>query len=340
MSHWKGLCKEMTRIALLADRSVASHIFQAKHLEQLRELGTVIINTDDVRPSKQRVAELLQGAEIAITSWGCPTIDAEVLKHTPDLKLVMHAAGTVKGIVSPELIERGIRVSSANDPLGVGVAETALGLTIAAVKRMWPLSQNTRNGGWEEDKHLIREMYELKIGVVGAGKAGRHYIRLLQGFDVEVLVYDPILSAEEARSIGAEKVELEQLLVESDVISIHAPSIPETDNMFNARAFSLMKDDAILINTARGTLIHEAELAAELAKGRFTACIDVTEPEPPLPDHPFRKLDNVILIPHIAGAVNNGKHRLAQYAVDEIRNYLRKEPLLGEVDLQSLHVIA
>lgn len=330
----------MTRIALLADNNVASHIFQAKHMEQLRNLGTVVVNTDAVYPSKERVIELLQGVEIAITSWGCPSIDEEVLKHTPDLKLVMHAAGTVKGVVSQELIDRGIRVSSANDPLGVGVAETALGLTIAAVKRMWPLSYNTRNGGWEEDKAQIREMYELKIGVVSAGRAGRHYIRLLQGFDVEVLLYDPIISAEEARELGAVKVELEQLLVESDVISIHAPSIPQTHHMFNAQAFSLMKDDAILINTARGSLINEEELAIELAKGRFTACIDVTDPEPPVADHPFRKLDNVILIPHIAGAVNNGKHRLAQYSVDEIRRYLNKEPLLGEVNLKSLHVIA
>lgn len=330
----------MTRITLLADNSVASNIFKAKHMEQLRELGTVVVNTDVVRPSKQRVIELLQGAEIAITSWGCPPIDEEVLKQAPDLKLVVHAAGTVKGIVTPELIDRGIRVSSANDPLGVGVAETALGLTIAAVKRMWPLSQNTRNGGWDEGKEQIREMYELKIGVVSAGRAGRHYIRLLQSFDVEVLLYDPIISSEEARELGAVKVEFEQLLVESDVISIHAPSIPQTDNMFNAQAFSIMKDDAILINTARGSVINEEELAIELSKGRFTACIDVTEPEPPAADHPFRKLDNVILIPHIAGAVNNGKHRLAQYSVDEIRKYLSKEPMLGEVNLKSIHVIA
>jgi phosphoglycerate dehydrogenase-like enzyme len=330
----------MTRIALLADHNVASGVFQPKHLEQLRELGTLVVNTDVVRPTKEKIIELLQGAEVAITSWGCPSIDASVLQHTPNLKLVVHAAGTVKGIVTPELVDRGIRVSSANDPLGVGVAETALGLTIAAVKRMWPLSQNTRNGGWDQGKAQIREMYELKIGVVGAGKAGRHYMRLLKQFDVEVLLYDPIISHQEARTLGAVKVELEELLKHSDVISIHAPSIPETDDMFNAKAFSHMKDDAILINTARGSVINEEDLIVELTKGRFTACIDVTEPEPPVLDHPFRKLDNVILIPHIAGAVNNGKHRLGQYSVDEVRRYLNREPMLGEVNLKSLHVIA
>ncbi|MDF2668337.1 MAG: hypothetical protein K0R67_643 [Paenibacillus sp.] len=330
----------MTRIALLADHNVASGVFQPKHLEQLRELGTLVVNTDVTRPSKDRVIELLQGADIAITSWGCPSIDESILKHTPDLKLVMHAAGSVKIIVTPELVERGIRVSSANDPLGVGVAETALGLTIAAVKRMWPLSYNTRNGGWEEGKNQIREMYELKIGVVGAGRAGRHYMRLLQQFDVELLLYDPIISFQEAASLGAMKVELDELLQQSDVISIHAPSIPETDNMFDARAFSLMKDDAVIINTARGSVINESELAVELQKGRFTACIDVTEQEPPDLNHPFRKLDNVILIPHIAGAVNNGKHRLGKYSVEEIRRYLNQQPMLGEVNLKSLHVIA
>ncbi|WP_127581837.1 hydroxyacid dehydrogenase [Paenibacillus koleovorans] len=330
----------MPRIALLASHNVASGIFLPKHLEKLRSLGELVVNPDTVRPTKERMIELIQGAEIAITSWGCSFIDEDALRQAPDLKMVAHAAGSVKPIISDALIERGIRVSSANDALGVGVAETALGLTIAAVKRMWPLSQSTRKGGWEYGKDKIREMYELKIGVVGAGRAGRHYIRLLQQFDVDVLLYDPIVSAAEAASIGTVKVELDQLLAESDVISIHAPSIPETFHMFNATAFKMMKDDCVLINTARGTLINEPDLCEELAKGRFTACLDVTEPEPPMPDHPFRKLDNCILIPHIAGAVNNGLHRLGKFSTDEVARYLSRQPLEGEVDLGSLHVIA
>ncbi|PYI57438.1 hydroxyacid dehydrogenase [Paenibacillus flagellatus] len=330
----------MKRIALIPGSDIWQGIFTAKHLDRLRQFGELIVNSSPGKPSKERVAEMIRDADIAITSWGCPAFDAEVLREASRLKLVAHAAGTVKYVVTPELIDRGIRVSSANEALGIGVAETALGLTIASLKRMWQLSQSTRQGLWEEGKELIRELYGLTIGVVGAGKAGRHYIRLLRQFEVDILLYDPIVSEEQAAVLGCRKVEFAELLDMSDVISIHAPSIPETDRMFNRQAFSRMKDDAVLINTARGSLIDEDDLAAELAKGRFTACIDVTDQEPPSADHPFRTLPNVILIPHIAGAVNNGKQRMGRHAVEEVGRFLAGQPLEGEVDLRNLHVLA
>lgn len=330
----------MNRIALVPGIDVWGEIFTEKHLNRLRQMGELVVNPNPGNPDKKQVAELIRDADFVITSWGCPPFDAEVLREAKRLKLVAHAAGTVKGIVTPELIERGIRVSSANDALGVGVAETALGLTITSLKRMWELARSTRAGYWEEGKELIREMFDVTIGVVGAGRAGRHYIRLLRQFEVDILLYDPIVSSEEAAALGCRKVELEELLRLSDVISIHAPSIPETNHMFNTKTFALMKDDAILINTARGSLVHEGQLAEELAKGRFVACIDVTEPEPPSSDHPFRSLPNVILIPHIAGAVNNGKQRLARYSIEEIRRFMAGETLDGEVNLNNLHVIA
>lgn len=330
----------MTTIALVPGRHVWLDIFTEPYLERLRRIGDLTVNMKAVHPGKQEVARLIRDADIVITSWGCPPFDAEVIGEAKRLKLVAHAAGTVKGIVTPELIERGIRVSSANDALGVGVAETALGLTIASLKRMWELARSTREGRWHEGKEHIREMFGVTIGVVGAGRAGRHFIRLLRQFEVDIVLYDPIVSHEEAQRLGCRKVEFEELLRISDVVSIHAPSIPETYHMFNRETLRLMKDDAILINTARGSLIDEDALVAELSRGRLTACIDVTDPEPPREDHPFRTLPNVILIPHIAGAVNNGKQRLARYAIEEIRRFLANEPLDGEVDLQNLHVIA
>jgi len=330
----------MNRIALVPGADVWGEIFTEKHLDRIRQIGDLIVNPNPGRPNKQSIIELVRDADIVITSWGCPPFDAEIVREAKRLKLVAHAAGTVKGIVTPELIERGIRVSSANDALGVGVAETALGLTITAVKRMWELAASTREGRWAEGRERVRELFDITIGVVGAGKAGRHYIRLLRQFEVDILLYDPIVSAEEAAALGCRKVELEELLKQSEVISIHAPSIPETNHMFNAHTLSLMRDDAILINTARGSLINEEHLTAELAKGRFIACLDITDPEPPAKDHPFRSLPNVILIPHIAGAVNNGKQRLGRYVAEEVSRFSLGEALNGEVDLRNLHVIA
>lgn len=330
----------MSQIVMLAGSEVLSGIFTPNHLDQLRQLGALRESQAKHSPTPEEAKEWIKGADIVITTWGSPRINEEILAYAPDLKLVMHAAGTVKGIVSPEMAAKGIRVSSANGALGIGVAETALGLTITSLKNMWQLARNTREGEWNKDKDKIRELYGVTIGVVGAGRAGRHYIQLMRNFHVDILLYDPFVSQEEAEAMGTTKVSLEDLLVRSDVVSIHAPSIPETDKMFNRETLALMKDDAVLINTSRGSLIDEDALAEELEKGRFTACIDVTDPEPPRQDHPFRRLPNVILIPHIAGAVNNGKQRMGQYSVDEIRRFLNREPMDGEVNLQKLHTIA
>jgi len=110
--------------------------------------------------------------------------------------------------------------------------------------------------------------------------------------------------------------------------------------MMNRERLQRMKDDAILINTARGSIIDEEALAAELEKGRLWACLDVTHPEPPSKEHKFRQLPNVTLIPHIAGAVNNGLYRIGDYVMREIESFLTGQPLDGEVNLSQLHVIA
>ncbi|MDF2717857.1 MAG: hypothetical protein K0R28_4782 [Paenibacillus sp.] len=306
----------------------------------MEAIGTVVRNMSEDPLKPETVQSVIQGADIAITSWGCIPLTRDILDFAPRLKAVLHAAGTVKGVVTPELWEKGIRVSSGNGPLGVGVAETALGLTIASLKHMWRLSDSTRNGGWGAERQQVRELYRITVGVVGAGKAGSHYIRLLRNFEVDILLYDPILTVEQAEAMGARKADLETVLAASDVVSIHAPSLPETYRMIDRERLALMKDDAILINTARGALIDEAALVDELRKGRLFACLDVTDPEPPAPDHPLRGLPNCILTPHIAGAVNNGIKRIGQFAIDEAKRLLAGEKLEGEVKGEQMNVLA
>ncbi|NOU66611.1 hydroxyacid dehydrogenase [Paenibacillus sp. LMG 31461] len=328
------------KIVMLQGKNYTDQFFKPEHLEQIRQLGTLHINPNPGGPTQEEVAELIEGADIAITCWGCPSLDATILDRCPDLKLIAHAGGTVKPIMSPDIIARGIQVSNANDALAVGVAETALGLTIVSLKHIWQLARNTRAGEWDKQREYVRELYEVTIGIIGAGLSGRHFIRLLKQFEVNVLVYDPFLTESQISELGAVKVELDDLLQISDVVSIHAPSIPETNNLINERTLRLMKDDAILINTSRGSLIDEDALVAELRKGRLWACIDVTQPEPPALDHPFRSLPNVTLIPHIAGASNNGLHRVARYVVRDLELFVRGETMHGEVNLANLHKMA
>ncbi|GBG11513.1 hypothetical protein PAT3040_06335 [Paenibacillus agaridevorans] len=298
-----------------------------------------MLNEFDAQLTIEQTKQQIAGADIAITSWGSRPLTEEVLAYAPDLKAVLHAAGTVKPIVTPAIWERGIRVSNATEALGKGVAETALGVTIASLKDMWRLSQHTRNGAWG-DRGRVKELFNVTIGVVGAGKAGSHYIQLLQNFEVRVLLYDPIITHEEAVKLGAAKVELDQLLAESDAISIHAPSLPATHHMFNRDTLAKLKDNCILINTARGSIIDESALVGELRKGRLFACLDVTDPEPPVEDHPFRELPNVVLLPHIAGAVNNGLYRLGAFIVNDIERFLKQGKMRGEISSEQLNVLA
>lgn len=328
------------RIAILPQPASQLRLFSARALEKLQSMGNVVSNEIEEKPTEDTVAELMTGADIVITSWGTPALTARLLDRAPQLKAVIHAAGTVKPIVTPALWERGIRVSSGNNALAIGVAETALGFTIATLKNMWALTQNMREGHWNKGRSEVRELYEVTVGVVGAGRAGQHYIRLLRQFHVDVLVYDPVVDAQTIAAYGGTKVDLDTLLAKCDVISIHAPSLPATYHMFNQKCLAAMKDDAILINTARGSIVDEAALEVELRKGRLIACLDVTDPEPSRPDHPLRQLPNCIMTPHIAGAVTNGLKRLGAFAVDEIARLQQGQPLEGEVKEAQMAVLA
>lgn len=327
------------KLAFMAERQTLERIFHEREKQRLLQSG-LEVSWPEPGLTEDQLRSQAQDANILITTWRSPQLNAELLALAPDLKLVLHAAGSIKPVVTPEMYEKGVRISSAADALAVGVAETALGFTIVSLKNMWSLSSSTQKGGWADGKNKVRELYGLKVGVIGAGRAGRHYIRLLQNFQVEIYVYDPTLSADDPIHSVAKQCSLEELLSECDVASIHAPSIPATNHLLNADTLKLMKDDAILINTARGTIIDEAALVNELQKGRLVACLDVTDPEPPAADHPFRHLPNVILTPHIAGAVNNGLGRIGEYVLNELEAYLRGEKLAGEVKADQLGQLA
>lgn len=328
------------KIALLAQKPLSDTLFDADNMEGLKKLGQITVNDDLNVPQKDRVKELIKDADIVITSWGTPSLGGDVLDMAPNLKLIVHAAGSVKPIMSDQIYPRDIRIVSCAGAIGIGVAETALGLTICSIKNVKELDTDVHQGEWAKNKMKTREMYKINIGVVGAGWVGRHYIKLLKNFDVNILLYDPFVTLEEARNLGVKKAELDELMGSCDIISLHAPSIPATNKMINQSNLKLMKDGATIINTARGSLIDEAALYEECKTGRIKACIDVTDPEPPAIDHPLRTLPNVVLTPHIAGAVTNGKFRIGAYAVQAIERYLKDENIPGEVKEEQLGSIA
>ncbi|MBR4799538.1 MAG: hydroxyacid dehydrogenase [Clostridia bacterium] len=318
------------KIAVIMNPATREMVFNEKCLKRLAESGEVAVNPGGT--GFESVSQVIKDADIAVTSWGNQPLDEKYLALCPNLKLLVHAAGSVKPVVSEALWKKGVRVTSCAGVLSMGVSETALGFTIAASKNLFALNDNLHAGGWAEGKENIRELYDLTIGVVGGGWAGRHYIELLKAFDVEILLYDPFISAERARQMGAEKAELADLLKRSDIVSIHAPQIPETHHMFNAQTLALMKKDAVLINTARGTIIDEAALYDHMKAGNLKyACLDVYDPEPPAADNPLRTLKNCIMTPHLAGLANNGLKKIGQHVCEEAESFLSSGALSTEV---------
>jgi phosphoglycerate dehydrogenase-like enzyme len=182
--------------------------------------------------------------------------------------------------------------------------------------------------------------YGKVVGIVGASRIGRRVIELLRPFDLCVLVFDPYLPDAEAAALGVESVELDDLLARSDVVSLHAPLLPETRGLLDAGRLARLRDGAVLVNTARGGLVDTAALTRELASGRIEAVLDVTEPEVLPADSPLYDLENVLLTPHVAGSLGNETRRLGRLAVEEIERYARGEPFAHPVRLEDLARIA
>jgi phosphoglycerate dehydrogenase-like enzyme len=282
---------------------------------------------------------VLAKVEILVTGWGCPPIDEVVLAAAPNLRLIAHAAGSVRALVSPAVFARGIAVVTAADANALPVAEYTVAAILFANKRVLDFaaryaSERRPLGIYVNTPPTVGN-FRRTIGLVGASRIGRRVAQLLRPFDFTVLVADPFLSPAGARDLGVERVELDDLLRRSDVVSLHAPSLPETRHMLDARRLGLLRDGATLINTARGALVDQAALVAELASGRINAVLDVTEPDALAPDSPLYDLPNVLLTPHVAGAAGGELRRFGELITAEIDRFARGEALRHAVDPQT-----
>ena len=283
-------------------------------------------------------AAVLAGADALLTGWGCPRIDAAVLDRMPRLRLVAHAAGTVKGHVDPVCWERGIAVTTAAAANALPVVEFALAQILLAGKDLLGATARYASGTPRpphEDELLVGN-YGRVVGIIGASTIGRGVLERLRAFDLRLLLADPTITADEAERLGAELVDLDTLMARSDVVSLHAPLLPGTVGMIGAAQLAAMRDGTTFINTARGRIVDHAALRHELRSGRISAMLDVTEPEPLEPGDELFGLPNVLLTPHIAGSMGNELHRMAALALDEVEHLATGTPFRHPVHLEDL----
>jgi phosphoglycerate dehydrogenase-like enzyme len=328
-------------VSFLITPELKKRIFQESDLQRLGEVAEVKSYLPDP-VNESTLTEAIRGCEACITGWGTGQLTETILKEAPDLQIIAHSAGSVKPVVSEAVWDRKITVTSAAAAIAVGVAEFTLGLLLTGMKRVIQFNRLMVRGGWKDAGEVgkVREHYGAVIGVVGAGHVGRHLISLLSAFPVSILLADPTLSAQETKTLGAEKVSLPELMSRSDAVTLHAPSIPATKHIINKEMLSRMKKHAVLVNTARGSLIDETALIETCRGGTITAFLDVTDPEPPDADSPLRSLDNIILTPHIAGAVKENLLRQGKYTVDEIISYFQEGKTIHTVTRDMLKTMA
>ncbi len=281
-------------------------------------------------------ADALNRADVLLTGWGCPRIDAAALELMPRLRLVAHAAGSVRGHVDPVCWERGVQVTTAAAANAVPVVEFALAQILLAGKDTLGATARYAAGLPRPSHAGLTGNYGRVVGVIGASTIGRGVLARLRTFDLELLLTDPTITADDARALGAELVDLQTLMGRSDVVSLHAPLLPGTVGMIGARQLAALPDGATFINTARGRIVDHDALRRELATGRISAVLDVTDPEPLPAEDLLFTLPNVQLTPHIAGSMGNELHRMTALALDEVEHLSTGTPLRYPVTLDDL----
>jgi len=275
-----------------------------------------------------QAGELAQ-VEAAWSTWGMPALTEADLAHLPRLKAVFYAAGTVRAF-APVLLARGIIVCSAWRANALPVAEFAVAHILLALKQTLPQARAVRAArDWAAPaRPPITGSYGATVGLIALGAAGRRVVELLRNFDVRVIAYDPGPGAEAAAGLGVEMVSLDDLFRRADVVSLHAPWLPQTEGMIGGAQLALLRPHATFINTARGAVVREEEMIEVLRRRPdVQAVLDVVHPEPPARSSALFDLPNVLLTPHIAGSAGNEVQRLADWMIEEGGRWIAGRPL-------------
>ncbi|MCY4146127.1 MAG: hydroxyacid dehydrogenase [Chloroflexi bacterium] len=288
---------------------------------------------------------LLRDMEILISSWLCPRLDAAFLARAPQLRAVFYGAGTIKRLVSDAMWERGIRISHAASANADCVAEFVTAQIVLALKGMWSEAARVRQQRDFDNaskNRAYRGVRGATVGIIGLSLVGRRVIRLLRPYRLRILAYDPYASAADEAELGIELVSLADLFASSAVTSLHAPWLPETEGMVNRQLLEQMPLCSTFINSARGALVDEAALIDCLRqRPDVYALLDVAHPEPPPRDSALYDLPNVVLTPHIAGAIGaNDTRRLGECMLDELISYLASGEMRFEITRGQLPTMA
>jgi phosphoglycerate dehydrogenase-like enzyme len=262
---------------------------------------------------------LVAGADLIVTSWGTPRLTAELLAGCP--LVVAHAAGTVKNLLDPALLDRGVTVFSAAARIAWSVGEYCLGAILTLLRRLPQYDRTVRDGHWKPAWLRGSELRGRRVCIIGASSTARALITLLRPFEPRITVYDPYLGADRAAELGVTLGALDEV-VASDIVSVHVPNLPATEGMLTRELIARIPDGGIVVNSSRAPAVDNDALFAAVTGGRLLAALDVFAPEPPVLPASLAASDRVLLTPHIAGDTVQGHLALAGFVVADALSFL------------------
>jgi phosphoglycerate dehydrogenase-like enzyme len=304
-----------SRILCAMPEQTFQRMFTPELAAELEALGEVIHCRNGLELGGAEYAGLWRSADAAVTGWGVRAPTAEMLQGGP-VRIIAHTAGSVR-MFPREAIEQGIFITTARAAIARTVAEYCLLSAMLWLRRVPLLAAG--------EKPLNETLFGKTVGLVGYGCVGSAFRELLRPFGCRVLVYDPFLTAEAARREKIEPADLLELFSASDIVSLHAPDVPETRGLIGGRELSALRHGAVLINSARGRLVDTDALTAAAKEELNYFILDVTDPEPLPQEHPLRGLKNVVLTPHVAGPTEDDLPSLTRMALDDLAAVLRGE---------------
>jgi D-3-phosphoglycerate dehydrogenase / 2-oxoglutarate reductase len=249
-------------------------------------------------------------------------VRADIIEKAKKLKVIGRAGVGTDNIDKEAAKARGIPVVNTPGASALSVAELTLGHALALLRKIPQADKSVKKGKWEKKLFRGTEVSKKTWGVIGLGNIGIQVMQLLHGFDCRKVAYDPFANTEKAHDLGVELMNLEELLKNADIISIHVPLVPATKHMINKKALDSMKENAIIINISRGGIIDESALHDALKEGKIAgAALDVFEVEPPK-DSPLMNLDNIIFTPHLGAQTNEGQDRIGVELAEKVLGVL------------------
>lgn len=302
-------------------------------LKKLSEKYTVDIKTG---LSKKELMEMIKNYEAVIMRSGTK-IDADVIKSGKNLKIIARAGIGVDNIDIDAATKAGIIVANAPESNIISAAEHTMALLLTQCRNIPQANSSLKSGVWERAKFEGMELDDKKLGIIGFGKVGTQVAKMAQGFGMKVLAYDPYVSKERFSQYNVKIMEnLEDLLKEVDIISIHLPKTAETHSLIGKKEFAIMKDGVRLINTARGGIINEKDLIQALKNGKVAgACIDVFDNEP-CTENPLFNFDNVVVTPHLGASTIEAQEKVGETITEQVIAALEGEFVINAVNIVSI----